>query len=197
MRFLLILFVVAAGLTSCSGIGLPIICDKEQQTAVVLPFQNDLYNSHVTIENLLIGRCYNVVNGQTLLNDCSMALHKNFDSISLEEFSDFARSRGVDIIVYGNTNVVWLQGTMPGDNPLRGTTFTSKNDPFNKVSDTNNIRRYGSSSYDVNAMITGNYVEADCYCIFTNTGETKQILRNYKVKKLGLGTASTITNRGI
>jgi hypothetical protein len=165
--------------TSCTGIKLENNCGKDvKQTVTVLPFLNDDYNCHKNIEKILEGMCYQVVDGRILLNEYSISTNKNFEEISLEEFCEFVKSRGVDLVVLGDAKVVW-------------------HDPPNVyVADfNNNDNAHSKSMYDdwaMKQMIKGNYAAVNCSGYYTQTKEKITIFQNYKVKKISLGEPDII-----
>jgi len=161
--------------TNCTGIKLENNCMKNvKRTVTVLPFLDDDYDCNRNIEKILAGMCYEIIDGRTLLNEYSIATRKNFDDISFDEFSDFAKSRGVDLVVYGSAKIVW-------------------HDPSNIYASDQNSGvdgYYGRSKYDAIAMkqfLKGNYATVDCFAFDTQTKEKIAIFKNYKVKKINLG----------
>jgi len=93
--------------SNCSGINLTSNCGKNHNiTFAVLPFLNDDYRCHINIESKLENMCYNIINGELLINDYSNSHNKKLEDISITEFTQFAKTRGVTKLIFGNVTVV-------------------------------------------------------------------------------------------
>jgi len=176
--------------TSCTGIKLENHCKSDvKQTVSVLPFLNDEYDCHRNIEKILERMCYQIVDGRILLNEYSVATSKKFEEISLEEFSDFARSRGVDLLVYGTAKITWLD---PSNINARDKYGEEDLFPPDERHFMMHLVRNGKST-DILAMkqlLKGNYATVDCFAFDTKTKGKNAIFKNYKVKKVNLGQPS-------
>lgn len=172
----LIVFVLAVAmlLPNCSGINLPGNCEKQLKiTYAVLPFYNDDYRCNKNIENKLTDMCYNIVDGEQMLNEYCMQVNKKMDEISIDEFCNYAKQRGVNQLILGEVEIVWVDGMRPKDV---------------SISDAKNI--YKASEEDMYNIITGNYARLNCYSIDTDSKDKKSIFTNYNVKKVNLGMPS-------
>jgi len=150
--------------TSCTGIKLENNCKSDiNRTVSVLPFLNDEFDCHRNVEKILRKMCYQIVDGRILLSEYSVATNKKFDEFSLEEFSDFARNRGVGLLVYGTAKITWFEPANIYAAPLE------------------------TNIMELNQSLRGNYATVDCFAFDTKTKEKKEILKNYKVKKTNLG----------
>jgi hypothetical protein len=101
--------IVLAMLTSCSGLKykLPDNCGKNEKiTIAVLPFYNDEYHCHKNIETKIVDICYPIVDGALLVNEYCMSTNKKLEDISVDEFCEYAKTRGVDKIILGDVEVV-------------------------------------------------------------------------------------------
>jgi hypothetical protein len=173
-NFILISFISVSllYLPACTfGVDIADNCEKNQRKVVaVLPFVDDDYNCSNNVENALLGKCYNIYDGKTLANECSFALNKGFEDISMEELTAFAAKNGIDMLVYGNVSIEWAEG------------------PRSIIRPTGNQ----SSSSEVNKVIEGNYAVINCFLLNTSTKEETKMYDNFRLKRVQLGSPDVI-----
>ena len=177
---------IVCSVASCTGINLQNNCSRNvKQIVTVLPFLNDEYDCYKNVEKILQEMCYQTIDGRVLLNEYSTLTSKKFEEILFEEFCEFADSRGVSLIIYGEAKIVWIE-------------------PANIYTPTNYSRSSGGGSvvyartqYDdleMKQIVRGNYASINCFGYNTKTKETTKIFENYKVKKISLGQPDFIGN---
>jgi len=178
------LICILVSIVSCSVIELPNNCGKtSKETFAVLPFVSDEYCCNLDVENKIRNLCYNIENGITLLNEYSRLVNKSLSEIEIDEFCDYAKSKGVDYIVIGTTRIEWIEGRKPNGPILQINNSTNSSEQERK-----------SLEMDVYNLITGNYATIDCYTINTTTKNKKELFRNYKVKKVSVGMPNSISS---
>ena len=174
---------ILISITSCSGIKLSDNCGKQtSKTFIVLPFVEDDYACSFDIENKIRNLCYNVENGLNILNEYSRSINKSFSEISIDEFCDYAKTKGIDYVVIGNARVEWFEGTKSPHIIEPG--------PINLYNSSGGTATSKSLDARMYLLVTGNYAVVDGYHINTTTKERKEIFRNYKVKKVSTGMPS-------
>ena len=176
----LVFIIVLLLYVGCTGINLPYNCGKESVKIIVLPFHNDTHLCNFNVEKILSEMCYDIVNYQQYFNEYSHTTGKSISEVTIEEFAKFVNSRGIHKVVIGDASVVYLEGSRRPDNMITHTGHMS-----DEVGSSNNPK---SLDYDMYVLVTGNYVQVNCYIIDTETLEQKQFFRNYKVKKIYDGT---------
>jgi len=163
---------------SCSGIKLSDNCNKKgneksYETFIVLPFVNDNYNCYIDVETKLRNLCYNIYeseSGISLVSRYARSVNKSIDDIDIIEFCDYAKSRGINYVVLGDCRVEWFEGRKSVA-PMYY----------------ENSKETKSLEDDMYHIVTGNYAIINCYYINTENRTQKELLRNYKVKKVYTG----------
>jgi hypothetical protein len=175
---LLILGFTSAG---CSGMKLESVCGTNEKIKVtVLPFVNDNHFCNKNIEQKLTRMCYDVIDGIQLLNEFSQITNKSVNEISIVEFCDFVNLKGIDKIIIGDASLTWQEGSRR----LEGVVQSK-----NVMNEQPQSRSLDEEMY---RLVTGNYVQVNCYIIDTQSKERYQIFKNYKIKKIFDGTPSMI-----
>jgi hypothetical protein len=177
-------------LASCSGIKLSDNCGKQStKTFIVLPFIGDDYACYVDVENKIRNLCYSIEDGYSMLNEYSVSVGKNYLDVSIDEFCDYAKSKGIDYVVAGTVRVEWYEGRKPVTSIVESNDYSPQinGGKFDAVS--NNGKSMESNMYYI---VTGNYAVVDCYGINTSTKDKIEIFHNYKVKKVAVGSPAAI-----
>lgn len=156
---IILISVLALCLSACSAsINLMDASKDYPQKVVVLPLKEDNYNCINSLEDILRNKGYDVYSGELLIGECTVALSKSAEEISLLEFVEFAKKRDITKIIYGEVDYKWQEAS------------------YSKV---------GIMERD--KIIEGNYALVDAYCIDVLTGKNEQILKRYRLKKVSLG----------
>jgi len=166
--------------TSCSSIQLDDNCGKPEKIKIsVLPFVNDEFNCHKNIEKKIRNLCYDIIDGEQLLNEYLISTSKQINNISIVEFCEFALSRGVDKIILGDVSIEWIEGPRPKEKIL---------------SSSNSQLGERSLEEQMYYITTGNYAKVTCYSIDTRSKEKQIIFKNYQVKKVSIGMYNPLLN---
>ena len=174
---------------SCSGIKIKNNCKSGiKQTVAVLPFLNDEFDCNKNIEKFLENRCYQIVDGRMLLNEYSIATNKKFDDITLEEFTVFAKNRGVDLIVFGSVHIEWHTPSVV----LTGGRYGEEDILARHLRTGRGEGRAMSDGLVMQQLLKGNYVVIDAFAIDTKTKEKITVYSNHKLKKVNTGQPSFV-----
>ncbi|MGI6370728.1 MAG: hypothetical protein GX372_01680 [Ignavibacteria bacterium] len=161
---IILISVLVLCLSACSaGINLTDASKDHPQRVVVLPLKEDNYNCINQLEDIMRNKGYDVYSGELLIGECTVALSKSEEDISLLEFVEYAKKRDISKIIYGEVEYKWQESS------------------YSQV---------GIMERD--KIIEGNYALIDAYCIDVLTGKNEQILKNYRLKKVSLGMPNFI-----